>query len=109
MFLIGLFMTCFGIPISVGSFRILYILDHNSRARLSGGLTENDIAIVAIISALLAISGIVLMIFGKMKRRNKELSDSITNSGKLDYCKHCNCNVDSKNGICPICNQKIGG
>lgn len=108
MFLIGLFMACFGIPISVWAFRILYILDNNIYARLSGGLTEENIATIAFIGVLLAVIGIILMIFGKMKRKNKEISDSIINSRKLDYCKNCRTNVESKEGICPICNQKIG-
>lgn len=109
MFLIGLFMSCFGLPLSIWSFRILYVLDNNSHVRLSGNLTEENIATAAVISILLIIVGIILMIFGKAKRKNKEIADSIINSNKLNYCQHCRTNVDSKNGICPICNQKIGG
>ncbi len=108
MFIIGLFMTCIGVPLSVSTLRILYLLDTNSNARLTNGLTEDDIATMVIISVLLALVGIVLMIFGKARRKNEELSNSITNASKLDYCKRCHCNVESKDGICPICKNKIG-
>ncbi len=109
LFLIGLFMTCSGVPISIWAIRILYVLNTNSYARLRGGLTEDDILAIAMIGVLLAVIGIALMIFGKMKRKNTEISDSIINSGSLNYCPRCNANVNSRDGKCPICNQKIGG
>ena len=102
-------MVCFGIPMSAWALRILYILDNTPYVRLNGGLTEDNIGAVAIVGVLLAVVGIVLIIFGKMKRKNKEISDSIENSGKLNYCGHCRTNVNSTGGRCPICNQKIGG
>lgn len=102
-------MTCFGVPVFIWAARILYILDHNSRARLSGSLTEENIFIIAIIGLLLAVIGILLVIFAKVKRKNKEFYDSIENSTKQNYCTHCHTNVNAKNGICPICNRKIGG
>lgn len=108
MFLIGLCMTCFGVPASIWAFKILYVLDNNSHAYLKGDLTEDDIAMIAIVGAFIAIAGICLMIFGKLKQKNKEISDSITNSTSLTYCTHCHINVNTKDGICPICNQKIG-
>lgn len=109
MFLTGLIMTCLGAPISIGGLRVLYMLDSNPRARLRGGLTEESLFVVSIIGILLAVIGIILMIFGIVRRKNKALSDSIHNAGKLEYCPHCKTNVSSQNGVCPICKRKIGG
>lgn len=109
MFLVGLFMTCFGIPVTIWAARILYILENHSNARLTGGLTEENIIAVAVIGLLMTVVGIFLMIFGKMKRKNQAISDSISNSGKLQYCTHCQTNVNPAEGKCPICNQKMRG
>ena len=107
MFLSGLLMSCFGIPATIWAARILYVLDTKSNVRLTGGLSEENIAAVAIIGCILSVVGIILMIFGKAKRKNQEISDSISNSSKLLYCTQCKINVEVKDGKCPICNQQI--
>ena len=109
MFLTGLFMTSAGVPVFLWCLRILYLLSSNSRLRLNGNLTEENIAAIAIIGAVAAVIGIALMIFGKVSSKSKAISVAIANAGKANYCSHCHVNVDAKDGICPICNQKIGG
>lgn len=108
MFLIGLCIASFALPFAVSMFRNLYLLsEYPSMYVTVNGFTENDIATMAVIFAVMAVIGIVLMIFGLIKRRNKAALDSIINDGKQNYCSNCNINVAADAVKCPVCGKSL--
>ena len=108
MFIIGLCLTVFTLPMAIIMMRNLSLIsEHPYTYRLSNGLSEEDVAIMAILFVVLAIIGIVLMIFGWMKRRNKATLDSIVHAENQNYCSHCNINVSEQEIKCPVCGKPL--
>ena len=108
MFIIGLCLTTFGLPMAISMMRNLYLISkYPYTYRPSNGLSEEDIAIMAIFLSILAAIGIMLMIFGWIKRRNKSTLDSIVNAENQNYCSHCHINVSKQNTNCPICGKSL--
>lgn len=108
MFIIGLFLTAFSLPMAIVMMRNLYlVISHPNTYRLADGLSEEIVIIIAILCFVLAIIGIVLMVFGWLKRKNQATLDSIANAKKQNYCSHCNINVSEQNVNCPICGKSL--
>ena len=108
MFIVGLCLTAFTLPMAINMMRNLYLVsEHPYAYRLSNGLSEEDVAIITVILFVLAIIGIVLMFFGWMKRRNQATLDSIVNCEKQNYCSHCNINISEQDTHCPVCGQSL--
>lgn len=108
MFLLGLLLTCFSVPIGINMIYSLYLVSENPYSyRFTNGFSEESVAFIAVLAFSAAIIGICLMVFGIIKRRNKAALDSIKNYKKADFCKKCNLNVSSSNGHCPICGDKL--
>ncbi len=108
MFIIGLCLTAFTLPMAISMMRNLYLVsEHPYTYRLSYGLSEEDVATMAILFFVLAIIGIALMIFGWIKKRNKAALDSIVNAGKQNYCSNCNINVSEQDTNCPVCGKLL--
>ncbi len=108
MFIIGLCLTVFTLPMAISMMRNLYLVsEHPYTYHLSNGLSEDSVAIMAILFFTLAIIGIILMFFGWMKRRNKATLDSIVNAENQNYCSHCNINVSDQDINCPVCGKSL--
>ncbi len=108
MFIIGLSLTLFSIPAAIALFNILGKLrDHPYSYRLVNGLTEGNIETFAVIAVITACVGIILMIFGWMKRKNKAALTAIENQAKPDFCPKCKVNISAKGDHCPICGSKL--
>ena len=107
MIVAGLCIVAFSLAIVVVMFRNLYLLENNFYYRMSNGLSEEGVAIIAIVFSLLTILGLVLMFFGWLKRRNKVVLDSIMNSTTEKFCRQCNVNVSKDSEYCPICGRKL--
>lgn len=107
MFIIGLIMTIWGGIISIKGIKTLMLLESNNAYRLAGGITEEQLAMSSIIWFIVAVIGIVLIIFSVIKRRNKAALDSLENSAQNTYCSDCRLNVTSKEGKCPICGKQL--
>lgn len=101
MFIIGLALTCFSAPIAISMF------SNPGAYYYAYGLSESDIAPIAIISSIAAMIGICLMIFGLISRKNKAALIAVENHSKMTFCPKCNVNVVSSNGLCPICGGKL--
>ena len=80
---------------------------HPYTYRLANGLTEETVEVLAVLFPILAIVGIVLMVFGWVKRRNKASLDSIVNVEKQNYCENCKINVSEQHSSCPICGKTL--
>ncbi len=108
MFIIGLCITVFALPLAVSMFRNLYLVSkYPSEYFLINGLSESDVAVMAIVFTVLTAVGIVLMLFGWIKRRNKAALDSIINAEKQNYCTNCNVNITAESTNCPICGKSL--
>lgn len=108
MFIIGLCIAIFSLPLAISMIRILYLIsEHPYTYRLANGMSEEAVAFMAILFAALAAIGIVLMIFGWLKRRNKATLDSIVNAGSQNYCSTCNINVSDQCTNCPVCGKAL--
>ncbi len=108
MFITGLCLSCFSIPPLIYFLRVVYLIsEYPYSYRLASGFDEETLLAIITILALLAAAGIVIMIFGWMKQRNKRAMDSIENSSKQNYCDNCNLYVASKNSVCPICGKTL--
>lgn len=93
MFLTGLSMLCFSLPVAV----YCYVF----------GSTDDTTGIIFAMASFVAMISVVMMIFGWMKRRNHSALDSIENSVKADFCPKCKVNVSTDNINCPICGNKL--
>lgn len=107
MFIAGLAMTLIGLPLGIKWLLLIKELDENPFYSLSNGMSEDGLAAMTIIAFICGIVGIVLMVFGIMKRRNAAAMNSIIYTGRKNYCPHCRVNVSSNDGVCPICKNKI--
>lgn len=107
MFLAGLAMALIGFPLGIKWLLLLKKLDENPFLSLSNGMSEEQLAAMTIVALICGVIGIVLMVFGFMKRRNTSAMNNIINTGKKTYCLHCGVNVSSEDGICPICKNKL--
>ncbi len=108
MFIIGLCLVAFALPLAISMMRNLYLVsEHPDAYYFSNGLSEKDVAIMAVLFSIVAIIGIVLMIFGWIKRRNESALASIVNAQNHNYCSRCNINVSKQSINCPICGKSL--
>lgn len=108
MFIIGLLLTAFSTPIAIGFIKACYLLsEHPYQYRLANGMSEGNLAALTILFTVAALAGLVLMLFGWAKRRNKATMDSITNTDNQNYCSTCNINVANTCTKCPICGKPL--
>ena len=106
MFLIGLFIIAFALPLAITTLRNLYmVISHPLTYSFAAGMTATDVTMLAALYLALVGVGIVLMVFGWMRRKNKVALDSIKNCTKQNYCNHCNINVSDQSTICPVCGK----
>ena len=105
MFIIGLALTIVFLPLALKN---LYLMSEHPYAYfLVDGLTEESFTAMTILFVILAMTGIVLAIFGWVKRRNKAALDSLLNSEKQNYCEHCKINVSEQYTNCPVCGNLL--
>lgn len=108
MFIIGLFLTCFSLPLAISMIRNLYLVSkYPYTYHFVNGFTEENVAMMAILFTILALTGIVLMIYGWMKRRKKAALDSIANIENQNFCDNCQINVSGQLSNCPICGKAL--
>lgn len=104
MFIIGLSLIGFSVPFGTYMFYILSLLN-SGKYRLTGGATKEQFETYAILCVLCAIVGVILTIFGWIKRKNKAALSAIENSAKVSRCRKCGINVSGEK--CPSCGAKL--
>lgn len=108
MFITGIFMSVFGSVTFISFLSILSKVTSNPRHyRFRNGFDENTLAVLAILAFAIAVTGIVLMIFGWVKRKNQNMLDTMQNQAKQNFCPNCKVAVESKDGKCPICGRSL--
>jgi len=108
MFLIGLFLTCFSLPLAISMIRNLYLVGkYPYKYYFVNGFTVETVTAMAVFFTILALTGIVLMIYSWIKRRKKAALDSIANIKKQNFCDHCQINVSEKLSNCPVCGKTL--
>lgn len=108
MFLLGLCLTVFGAPLAVTMMRNLYLVsEYPYLYHYTNGFSEESVATMAILFSFVAIAGIVLMIVGWTRRRNKAALKSIINAEAQNYCGACHINVAAQYTHCPVCGRPL--
>lgn len=90
MFLIGLFLTCYGASPLIGW---LILSEINT-----GTLVYEMIALVV---------GVVLMVLGLLRHRVRSQVSAEKNAKRERRCPHCNITVSAEDTACPICKMNL--
>jgi hypothetical protein len=100
-----------GIPLFVFPLFIMLIGSYHRGYYVIGriGYDEGVLSILLVIGAVLIAIGVFLSVLGKLKIKNDELMDSVTNGEKpkQGFCPNCKINISSELTYCPICKRKI--
>lgn len=108
MFILGLCLTIFGVPLTIIMMRNLYLVsEYPYLYRYANGFSEESVMIMVILFAIVSITGIAFMILGWIKRKNKATLDSIINAETQNYCSTCNINVATQYSNCPVCGKPL--
>lgn len=110
MFLIGLCLMSFSVPVAIAMFSTLNKVTSSPYTyRFTNGFTEESVTTIAIIAVIAAIVGLLLMFVGYAKRKNHAKLTAIENHTKENVCPRCRVNVASADGKCPICGNYVKG
>ncbi len=109
MFILGISLISFSIPLAVYLFLLIQEVANNPYMRYANGITEEKLFLWIALCIILACIGLGLIFFSLYKKKNKDMLKSIENRENKSYCKYCNVNVVSSNGVCPICKRSLKG
>ena len=108
MFLIGLSLMLFSLPMAIVTIRNIYLVnEYPNMYRYAEGMNDESAVIRATIFVILVSVGIALMIAAWIKRRNKATLDTIVNAQSQSFCPTCGINVSAPNTHCPICGRQL--
>ena len=110
MFLIGLFLVSFSLPFAIIMFSNYNKVASNSGYRFINGFSEESVMAIVVISLIVVAIGIILMIYGWLKRKDEARQKTIQNKSqqnKSNFCRMCKVNVSTSTGKCPICGNDL--
>ena len=108
MFIIGIVLICFFLPLTISMIRSAYLIsEYPNTYHLINSLTEETFIVITVLFFILVLIGIFLVVFGWLKKRNKDALNSIVNSENQNFCNNCKINVSDKYLNCPICGKAL--